>query len=50
MTLTIDGKWTFTASDMLPPSTLSPTRFAIRSSANTFLFDDFTVDIKAQGN
>ena len=50
LTLTIDGKWTFASSDMLPPSTLAPTRFAIRSDANTFLFDDFTVDIKAKGN
>jgi hypothetical protein len=47
LTLTIDGKWVFQSSDLLPPSTLSPTRFAIRSDANTFLFDDFTIDSKA---
>jgi hypothetical protein len=51
LSLAIDGKkWVFTASDMLPPSTLAPTRFAIRSDANTFLFDDFTVDIKAKSS
>ncbi len=48
LTLTIDGKWSFQCSDLLPPSTLSPTRFAIRSNVNTFLFDDFTLDIQAK--
>jgi len=45
-----DKKFAFSASDLLPPSTLSPTRFAIRSDANTFLLDDFTIDIKASTN
>jgi hypothetical protein len=47
LTLAIDGtKFVFQSSDMLPPATLSPTRFAIRSTENTFLLDDFTVDSK----
>ena len=51
LTLAIDGKkWVFACSDMLPPSTLSPTRFAIRSDANTFLLDDFSFDTKTQAN
>ena len=51
LTLSIDdGKFSFQASDPLPPSTLSPTRFAIRSDANTFLFDDFTVNIQTPSN
>jgi hypothetical protein len=48
LTLAIDGKkFVFHSTDLLPPSTLSPTRFAIRSDANTFLFDDFVLTIKA---
>jgi len=49
LSLAIDGKkFVFQSTDLLPPSTLSPTRFAIRSDQNTFLFDDFTIDIKAK--
>lgn len=51
LALAIDGKkWVFQSSDLLPPSTLSPTRFAIRSDANAFLLDDFTVDTKLKSN
>jgi hypothetical protein len=51
LSLAIDGKkWVFQSSDLLPPSTLSPTRFAIRSDANTFLLDDFTVVTKLKSN
>ncbi len=48
LSLAIDGqKFVFQSTDLLPPSTLSPTRFAIRSDANTFLLDDFVLKIKA---
>ena len=51
LSLAIDGKkFVFQSTDLLPPSTLSPTRFAIRSDANTFLFDDFVLNIKAPAN
>ncbi len=51
LSLAIDGgKFVFQGTDLLPPSTLSPTRFAIRSDANTFLLDDFAVDIKLASN
>lgn len=44
LSLAIDGKtFVFKSQDPLGPSTLTPTCFAIRSDANVFLFDDFTV-------
>jgi len=51
LSLAIDGtKFVFQSTDLLPPSTLSPTHFAIRSDANTFLFDDFTVNTQVKSN
>jgi hypothetical protein len=50
LSLAIDGKWTFQCSDLLPPSTLAPTRFAIRSDANVFLLGGFTSQAKAGSN
>lgn len=47
LTLSIDNKlWTFQSSDPLAPSVLALTRFAIRSDDNTFLFDNFTVNVQ----